>query len=47
MEVQANHINQYPRRSNIEIRGIPENIHQRVLEKHLIDVLQSIGIDVD
>ena len=47
MEVEANHINQYSRRSNIEIRGIPENIHQRVLEKHLIDVLHSIGIDVD
>ena len=47
MEVELNNTNQYSRRSNVEIRGIPESIQQRDLENHLIDVLHSIGINVE
>ena len=47
MEVELNTTNQYSRRSNVEIRGIPESIQQRDLENHLINVLHSIGINVE
>ena len=47
IESQCNYSNQYSRRSNLEIKGIAENIQQSDLEKHIIGVLQSIGIIVE
>ena len=45
-ELQLNQTNQYSRRSNIEINGIPENIRQQELETHIIKVLLAMGIKV-
>ena len=39
-------LNQYSRRENIEIAGIPEKVNQKTLEKHIIDVLKSINVNV-
>ena len=47
IETQGNYSNQYSRRSNVEIKVIPENIQQSDLEKHIIGVLQSIGIIIE
>ena len=44
MESQMNNLNQYMRRSNIEIRNIPERIGQRNLEQYVLKVLKSIGV---
>ena len=46
IEIQSNNLDQYSRRSNIEIRNIPENITQRNLENYVLKVMVSIGINL-
>ena len=46
LEKNMNGISQYTRRENIEISGIPANIIQKDLEKTVIDLLKSIGVEV-
>ena len=45
LERDQNHLNQYNRRENIEITGIPENIPQDKLEDVCIDILRRIGVN--
>ncbi len=46
LEAQLNDLNAYNRRQNIEIRNIPENVHDKDLEAHVIDILASLQIYV-
>ena len=39
--------NQYNRRTNIEIAGIPENVSKEQLEDKVIDILKSIEVNCD
>ena len=43
-ELHAN--NQYNRRNNIEIDGIPESVQDEVMEETAITILNEIGVDV-
>ena len=45
VEREQNHINQYNRRENIEISGLPERISQDDLETACIRILRRIGVD--
>ena len=46
LKIEVAELNQYGRRENIEICGIPEKINHR-LEEHIITVLKSIGVSVN
>ena len=46
MEIQYNNMNQYTRRSNIEINNISEKITQRDLEEHVLKVMKSLDINL-
>ena len=46
IEIQSNNLDQYSRRSNTEIRNIPENITQGNLENYVLKVMVSIGINL-
>ena len=46
MENQTNNLNQYTRRENIEISNISEKIVQRHLEAYVLEVFESIGINL-
>ena len=46
LKVDTNNINQYSRRENIEIVNVPENILQKDLEMHIINMLKSIKVNV-
>ena len=43
-ENDINLLNQYSRRENIEISGIPSEIQNNNLEKYVIDLLRNIGV---
>ena len=43
MELQINNLNQYMRRSSIEIRNVSERINQCNLEQYVLKVFESIG----
>ena len=45
-KIEIAELNQYGRRENIEICGVPENIEVKKLEGHVISVLKSIGVTV-
>ena len=40
------HVDQYSRRPNIEIVGIPTFIRQKKLEKHVVEILNKMGVEV-
>ena len=46
MEIQYNNMNQYTRRSNIEINNISEKITQRNLEEYVLKVMKSLNINL-
>ena len=46
MEIQMSNLNQYTRRSNIEISNISEKIVQRNLEGYVLKVFQSVGVNL-
>ena len=41
-----NHLDQYSRRNNLEIQGIPANITDDKLEGKIIDIFSCLGIEV-
>ena len=43
---KSNHLNQYNRRNNIEIQGIPANVTDGELEGKVIDIFSCVGIEV-
>ena len=46
LDCQLTSLNQYSRRNNLEIQGIPERIKQCDLENHVIETFIKIGIKV-
>ena len=46
LEVDMAKLEQYTRRENLQIRGIPSNINQSNLEAYVIDILGQIGVKV-
>ena len=46
MEKQIYQLQQYNRRENIEIIGLPDNINNSELEKTVINILNKIGVSV-
>ena len=44
-ETELNKLNQYTRRENLEIVGIPRNIGQRDLESHAIKIFNAMGVE--
>ena len=46
LKIELTELNQYGRRENIEICGIPEKIDHK-LEEHIITVLKSVGVTVN
>ena len=46
-EVRINKFEQYTRRENLEISGIPDNINQDQLENTVLRILESIGVQTD
>ena len=44
LEINVNNLDQYSRRSNIEISKIPEKIKQNELELYVLNIFASIGI---
>ena len=47
LDCQLTSLNQYSRRNNLEIQGIPERIKQCDLENHVIETFIKIGIKVE
>ena len=45
-EKEINKLNQYSRRENIEIIGIPDRIKQEDLEEHVIKIINSLDIEI-
>ena len=44
MEKQLNRLDQYGRRQNIELVGIPNEVNDRDLESEVLKILQVIGL---
>ena len=47
IEVKLNNLDQYSRRSNIEICNIPEKIGQKNIEAYVLKVMGSIGVHLE
>ena len=46
LESEHNSLEQYGRRNNIEITGIPDNVPDQNLEEKVVDILNEISVDV-
>ena len=46
IESRHNILEQYGRRNNLEITGIPDSVPQRELENKVVDILNAIGVNV-
>ena len=48
LTLESEHISleQYGRRNNIEITGIPDNVPNQILEEKVVDILNEISVDV-
>ena len=46
LEINQNKLEQYDRRNNIEVFGIPDSIKDNCLEEKIISVFTSLGMDV-
>ena len=46
IDQKNNHLDQYSRRSNLEIQGIPANITDDKLEGKIIGIFSCLGIEV-
>ena len=46
MEVDITELQQYSRRENLELANIPGHIVQNDLEKYIIDILDSINVNI-
>ena len=43
---KSNHLNQYGRRNNLKIQGMPANVTDDELEGKVIDIFSCLGIEV-
>ena len=46
LEINQNKLEQYGRRNNIEVSGIPDSVKDNCLEEKIISIFTSVGIDV-
>ena len=46
LEINQNMLQQYGRRNNIEVSGIPDSVGDNDLEEKVISVFANVGIDV-
>ena len=46
LEIEQGQLNQYGRKNNIELTGIPENVKQDELESKVIEILSEIDVPV-
>ena len=46
IEIAENKLEQYTRRNNIEIQGIPSTVHDKVLEDKVIDIFSQMNITI-
>ena len=46
LESEHKSLEQYARRNNIEITGIPDNVPDQILEEKVVDILNEISADV-
>ena len=47
LEVKITKLSQYSRKENITIIGIPSNIKQNDLERHVVKVINGIGVNIE
>ena len=45
-EIQNNNVDQYSRRNNIEISGIPKSVRDNQLEEKVVDILKAIDVNI-
>ena len=46
LESEPNSWEQYGRRNNIEISGIPDNVSDQILEEKVVDIINKISVGV-
>ena len=46
IEIAENKLEQYTRRNNIEIQGIPSSVHDNLLEDKFIDIFSQLNITI-
>ena len=46
LEIQNNNVDQYSRRNNVEISGIPQSVSDNQLEEKVVDILKAIDVNI-
>ena len=46
LEIQNNNLDQYSRRNNVEISGIPQSVSDNQVEEKVVDILKAIDINI-
>ena len=46
LEIHNNNVDQYSRRSNVEISGIPQSVSNNQLEEKVVDILKAIDVNI-
>ena len=46
LEIQNNNLDQYSRRNNVEISGIPQSVSGNQLEEKVADILKAIDVNI-
>ena len=46
LEIQNNNLDQYSRRNNVEISGIPQSVSDNQLEEKVVNILKAIDVNI-
>ena len=46
LEIQNNNVDQYSRRNDVEILGIPQSVSDNQLEEQVVDILKAIDVNI-
>ena len=46
LEIQNNNVDQYSRRNNVVISGIPQSVSGNQLEEKVVDILKAIDVNI-
>ena len=46
LEIQNNNVDQYSRRNNVEISGIPQSVSDNQLEEKVVDILKATDVNI-
>ena len=46
LEIESNNVDQYSRRNNVEMSGIPHSVSKEQLEEKVVDILKAIDVNV-